>query len=105
MFIEKIDRDELLKPLQTVIGIVERKQPLPILSNVLIEKTGANLRFVATDLEIQITTQINDASQTGADAAITVGAKKLQDILRVLPDGSKVTLEILDSRLDRKSTR
>jgi len=99
MFIEKIERDVLLKPLQVVIGIVERKQPLPILSNVLIEKTGSCLRFVATDLEIQITTQLIDESQTGTDAAITVGAKKLQDILRVLPDQSKVTLEILDSRL------
>ena len=99
MFIEKIEKDILLKPLQTVIGIVERKQPLPILSNVLIEKSGTNLRFVATDLEIQITTQINDSSQTGDDAAITVGAKKLQDILRVLPDGSKVMLDIQDSRL------
>ncbi len=102
MFIEKIEKDVLLKPLQTVIGIVERKQPLPILSNVLIEKIGTNLRFVATDLEIQITTQINDISQTGADAAITVGAKKLQEILRVVPDGSKVTLEIMDSRLQVK---
>jgi DNA polymerase-3 subunit beta len=99
MFIEKIEKDVLLKPLQTVIGIVERKQPLPILSNVLIEKSGSNLRFVATDLEIQITTQVNDPNQTGSDEAITVGAKKLQDILRVIPDGSKVTLEIQDSRL------
>jgi len=102
MFIEKIEKDVLLKPLQTVIGIVERKQPLPILSNVLIEKTGTNLRFVATDLEIQITTQINNANQTGADAAITVAAKKLQEILRVLPEGSKVTLDIQDSRLQVK---
>ena len=102
MFIEKIEKDTLLKPLQTVIGIVERKQPLPILSNVLIEKSGDNLRFVATDLEIQISTQINDSNQTGSDAAITVGAKKLQEILRVVPDGSKVTLEILDSRLQIK---
>ena len=102
MFIEKIEKEFLLKPLQTVIGIVERKQPLPILSNVLIEKTGTTLRFVATDLEIQIATQINDVGQTGADAAITVGAKKLQEILRVVPDGSKVTLEILDNRLQIK---
>ena len=102
MFIEKIDKDVLLKPLQTVIGIVERKQPLPILSNVLIEKTGANLRFMATDLEIQITTHINDANQKGEDKAITVAAKKLQEILRVLPDGSKVTLDIQDSRLQVK---
>jgi len=103
MFIEKIDKDVLLKPLQTVIGIVERKQPLPILSNVLIEKIGTDLRFVATDLEIQITTHINDANQKGGDKAITVAAKKLQEILRVLPEESKVTLDILDNRLQVKS--
>jgi DNA polymerase-3 subunit beta len=102
MFIEKIEKDALLKPLQIIIGIVERKQPLPILSNVLIEKIGEQLRFVATDTEIQITTQINDSNQTRTDEAITVGAKKLQDILRVLPDGSKVSLDILDSRLQVK---
>ena len=54
MFIESIDRDELLKPLQTVVGIVERKQPLPILSNVLIEKDSTRIKFVATDMEIQV---------------------------------------------------
>ena len=58
MFIESIDRDELLKPLQTVVGIVERKQPLPILSNVLIEKDSTRIKFVATDMEIQITTNL-----------------------------------------------
>ena len=105
MFIKKIDKDVLLKPLQTVVGIVERKQPLPILSNVLIEKNGSTLRFVATDLEIQITTQINDISQTGPDAAVTVAAKKLQEILRVLPEESKVTLEIQDSRLQVKGNK
>lgn len=102
MFIEKIEKEILLKPLQTVIGIVERKQPLPILSNVLIEKIGETLRFVATDLEIQITTQISDVKQKGADAAITVGAKKLQEILRVLPDESKVSLDVQDSRIQVK---
>ena len=105
MFIKKIEKDVLLKPLQTVIGIIERKQPLPILSNVLIEKTGSTLRFVATDLEIQITTQINDTNQIGLDAAITVAAKKLQEILRVLPEESKVTLEIQDNRLQVKGDK
>jgi DNA polymerase-3 subunit beta len=105
MFIEKIEKDVLLKPLQTVIGIVERKQSLPILSNVLIEKTGTNLRFIATDLEIQISTEINDPSQTSADASITVAAKKLQDILRILPEESKVTMDILDSRLQVKASK
>ena len=102
MFIEKIEKDVLLKPLHIVTGIVERKQPLPILSNVLIEKTGSNLRFMATDLEIQITTQITDTEQTGPDAAITVAAKKLLDILKVVPDKSKVSLDIQDSRLQVK---
>ena len=99
MLIDKIDKAVLLKPLQTVIGIVERKQPLPILSNVLIEKTGASFRFVATDLEIQIATQFTDATQKAPDAAITVAAKKLQDILRVLPDECRITLDIKDNRL------
>lgn len=104
MFIEKIEKEILLKTLQMVIGIVERKQPLPILSNVLIEKTGAILQFVTTDLEIQITTQINNINQTGADASITVAAKKLQEILRVLPEG-KILLDIQDSRLQVKANK
>ena len=99
MFIEKISKEILLKPLQTVVGIVERKQPLPILSNVLIEKKGGSLRFLATDLEIQISTEIKDDSFTGEEQSITVAAKKLQEILRVLPDNSKITLDILDSKL------
>lgn len=102
MFIEKIEKDVLLKPLQIVTGIVERKQPLPILSNVLMEKNGSTLRFMATDMEIQITTQLIDTNQTGTDAAITVAAKKLLEILRVVPDKSNVTLDILDSRLQVK---
>lgn len=105
MFINKIEKDVLLKPLQTVVGVVERKQPLPILSNVLIEKSGAQLRFVSTDLEIQIATQINDPDQTGPDEAITVAAKKLQEILRVLPEKSRVSLNIQDSRLQVKSDK
>lgn len=105
MFIKKINKETLLKPLQTIIGIVERKQPLPILSNVLIEKKGAALLFTATDLEIQIATQISDDSQTGQDESITVAAKKLQEIFRVLPEGSKVSLEILENKLQVKADK
>lgn len=99
MFIEKIEKNVLLKPLQTVIGIVERKQSLPILSNVLIKKTASELNFVATDLEIQITSRFSDTGQSNSTDEITVAAKKLQDILRVFPDESKITLDIQDGRL------
>jgi len=104
MFIEKIDRDELLKPLQTVVGIVERKQPLPILSNVLIEKDSSQIRVVATDLEIQISTKqtLEMNSETGT---VTVSAKKLQEILRVLPENSRVSLDIQENKLLIKANK
>lgn len=104
MFIEKIDRDELLKPLQTVVGIVERKQPLPILSNVLIEKNANNIKFVATDLEIQIATQQNIELNT-EEGTVTVSAKKLQEILRVLPEKSKISLEIKENKILIKTNK
>ena len=98
MFIDKTEKETLLKPLQIVIGIVERKQTLPILSNVLIEKEPGKIRFTATDLEIQVTTTID--SKTGGKEAsnITVGGKKLQEILRVLPDQSKISIEAKENK-------
>ncbi len=103
MFIEKIEKETLLKPLQTVIGIVERKQTMPILSNVLIEKEIGRIRFTATDLEIQITTTIQTDTENHAYSAITAGGKKLQEILRILPDQSKVTIEVKDNKAQIKS--
>lgn len=98
MFIEKVDKETILKPLQVVIGIVERKQTLPILSNVLIENQNGKVRFTATDLEIQITTTVDIGSENGQSISITVGGKKLQEILRVLPDQSKVNIEIKENK-------
>ena len=98
MFIDKIDKEALLKPLQVTGGIIERKQPLPILSNVLIEKSGSRFRFTSTDLEVQISTLMG-SEQAPSEESVTVAAKKLQEILRVLPDDSKVSLDIQDSKL------
>jgi len=96
------ERDALLKPLATVTGIVERRHTLPILSNVLIKKDGESLTFTGTDLEIQIMCQQNEGF-SGGDFAITVGAKKISDILRALPDKVVVTLEETDGRLTVKA--
>lgn len=103
MFIDKIEKEALLKPLQTITGVVERKQPLPILSNILIEKDGTDFRFVATDLEIQISTHLTESNQSDEKESITVGAKKLQEILRVLPDESKISVNIQDNKLQIKT--
>jgi DNA polymerase-3 subunit beta len=104
MFIKKIDRDDLLKPLQTVVGIVERKQPLPILSNVLIKKNSSTIRFIATDLEIQITTQ-QEIELNEEEGTVTVSAKKLQEILRVLPEKCFVSLDLQENKLLIKANK
>ena len=91
-------RDTLLAPLQAVSGIVERRHTLPILSNVLLEKTGDVLTLLATDIEIQITSSTGGASGEGS-GAVTVGARKLQEILRSLPEAAEVSLTLDDRRL------
>jgi DNA polymerase-3 subunit beta len=98
MILIKTQRDRLLAPLQSVSGIVEKRHTLPILSNVLLEKKGDRLTFLATDIEIQITTSTTDAIGDG-DGAITVGARKLQDILRSLPESAEVSLILEEKRL------
>ena len=98
MVLIKTSRDTLLAPLQSVSGIVERRHTLPILSNVLLEKKGDRLTLLATDIEIQITTTTEGAGGEG-DGAITVGARKLQEILRSLSDSTEVSLVLEDKRL------
>ena len=98
MVLIKTQRDMLLAPLQSVSGIVEKRHTLPILSNVLLEKKADQLTLLATDIEIQITTTTSGATGDG-DGAITVGARKLQDILRSLPDSAEVTLNLEERRL------
>ena len=98
MLILQADRDSLLKPLQAVTGIVERRHTLPILSNVLLESRDGQTKLLATDLEIQINTA-GPESQAG-DFRITTNAKKFQDILRALPDSAIVSLDWADKPPD-----
>mgnify|MGYP003577773506 CR=1 FL=1 len=94
----QVDRDAHLKPLQAVTGIVEKRHTLPILSNVLLERKDGELKLVATDLEIQVSTRC-DAGKGSADQNLTVSARKLQDILRSLPEATEVTLDAQNNRL------
>jgi DNA polymerase-3 subunit beta len=100
----KAKRDEILEPLSAVSGIIERRHTLPILSNVLLDSAGEVLSFLATDIEIQITARTAVAID-GEARALTVGARKLLDILRALPDGAEVTLQQQDKRLVVKAGR
>lgn len=103
MVLIKTQRDTLLAPLQSVAGIVEKRHTLPILSNVLIEKNGDKLTLLATDIEIQITTSTHVSGE--GNGAMTVAARKLQDILRSLPEGAEVSLALEDKRLQVRAGR
>lgn len=104
MLFLKTSRDTLLAPLQAVSGIVEKRHTLPILSNVLLERKGELLTLLATDIEIQITTSRSPTSGE-TDGAITVSARKLQEILRSLPETAEVSLLLDDRRLQVKAGR
>ncbi len=97
MQLVKTHRDALLRPLQIVSGIVERRHTLPILANILIRKNGDDVSLLSTDIEVQISTHAAIGSGK-EEAATTVAARKLLDILRALPD-SEVTLSLSNKRM------
>ena len=97
MQLKQIPRDALLKPLSAVSGIVERRHTLPILANVLLEQKNGQLHVTATDLEMQITAVADLAGKDGA--ATTVGARKLQDLLRALPDSAQINVDASGSKM------
>jgi DNA polymerase-3 subunit beta len=96
-------RDVLLKPLQAVIGVVERRQTMPILSNVMLVVKGNELAVTATDLEVELVA----VAEVSADAEgeITVSGRKLLDICRALPDGVHVDLSASNEKLVVRSGR
>ncbi|MCZ2105362.1 MAG: DNA polymerase III subunit beta [Comamonadaceae bacterium] len=98
MIVLKTTQDKFLAVLQAVSGIVERRHTIPILANVLVQKTGNALQFTTSDQEIQIRTTAELGGDAG-DFATTVGARKLIDILKTLPADQTVSLETGPSRL------
>ena len=103
MQLKQIARDALLKPLQAVSGIVERRHTLPILANVLLEQKDGKLNVTATDLEMQITAVADLPGKDGQ--ATTVGARKLQDLLRALPDDASLNIDVTGSKMTVKAGR
>jgi DNA polymerase-3 subunit beta len=97
----KIERDVLLKPLNSVVGIVEKRLALPILSNLLLKANENKLSFTATDLEMQTSLNINTKIEN--DFEITISARKLFDITRALPEGSVLEFQINESRVNVKA--
>ena len=89
-----IDRDAFLKGLQMVQNIVEPRQTLPILANVLLEAAGDTVRLTATDLEVGA--RVSVPAKVGAKGAITVSARKLAEIVKELP-AAAVALKVSEN--------
>ncbi|NLP32625.1 MAG: DNA polymerase III subunit beta [Oligella ureolytica] len=94
----KASSEVLIKPLNTVIGIVERRSTMPILANILIKKDGNRVDFTATDLEVEISTTA-DIGVGDESALVTVSARKFLEVLRALPSGGIVDITLEDGRL------
>jgi DNA polymerase-3 subunit beta len=99
----KFQRDTIAKPLAQVTGFVEKKQTMPILSNVYIKKSGDTVTIIANDMEIQATLSVIGGVD-GDDFVITLPGKKFQDILKAMPDG-EITLEINENKVIVKAGR
>lgn len=99
-----ISREALLKPLQLVSGVVERRQTLPVLSNVLLVLNNDELSLTGTDLEVELVgrTRVDTAHTHGA---VTVPARKLLDICKALSDDAMVEVSLDEKKLLVKSGR
>lgn len=96
-------REALLKPLQAVIGVVERRQTMPILANVLLVAKNGEVAVTATDLEVELVA----VAEVSVDAPgeVTVPGRKLLDICRALPEDAEISISQSGEKLSVKSGR
>ena len=99
-----ISREALLKPLNLVAGVVERRQTLPILANVLLVLEGDRLSLTGTDLEVELVGRVLLPS-AGDSGEVTVPARKLVDICKSLPESSNIEFSVKEGKVTVKSGR
>lgn len=97
----KINREKLIDPLRNIVGVSEKKQTMPILGNVLITSRSGKLRLVASDLEVEVSTDIDFDSVDEINT--TLPSRKFLDILKSLSGSEEVTIEIEDTKATIKS--
>ncbi|MBT0586705.1 DNA polymerase III subunit beta [Alteromonas oceanisediminis] len=100
----KISREKFLQPLQLVVGAVERRHTLPILSNVLIKVSEDALWLTGTDLEVELISSVSLEGEC-TEGETTVPAKKLLDIVRGLNDGNDIVFEVEGNKAIIRSGR
>lgn len=100
-----IQRETLLKPINAVIGVVERRQTLPILANIYLSIEGQELKMIATDLEVELQSRITLDQAVAAPIKLTIPGRKLADICRSLPEQADIELIYEQDKLLLRSGR
>jgi DNA polymerase III subunit beta len=98
-----INRKELLPLLQTVNGVIERRQPLPILVNFLLSITDKEIRLVGSDMEVELISSIEQKNKENTE--ITLPARKLLDICKALPENAELKIKINGDKAQVKSAK
>ena len=91
-----IQRETFLQPLSQDVGVVERRQTLPVLANFLLVARDGTLSVTGTDMEVELVGSVT--TEISTEGEITVPARKLVDIVRALPDGSAITFSVSDEK-------
>lgn len=91
-----IQRETFLQPLSQVVGVVERRQTLPVLANFLLVARAGSVSVTGTDMEVELVGSVD--AEVDQEGEITVPARKLVDIVRALPDGSGITFSVSDEK-------
>jgi DNA polymerase-3 subunit beta len=91
-----ISREVLLQPLSQVIGVVERRQTLPVLANFMLVARNSRLTVTGTDMEVELISSV--AADVAQEGEVTVPARKMLDIVKALPDGAKIAFSAGDDK-------
>jgi DNA polymerase-3 subunit beta len=92
-----IQQDALLQPISQVVGVVERRQTLPVLANFLVSAQGNRLAVTGTDMEVELIAAVD--ADISLEGEVTVPARKLVDIVRKLPEGVNITASLEGDKL------
>src|SRR5262245_24563455 len=99
------NRDTLLRALQLVTGVVERRQTLPVLSNLHVAASADGIAVTGTDLEVELVARLSGGVDVANPGQATIPARKLTDIWRSLPEDSTVTVDVEKDRAIVRSGR
>lgn len=99
----EINRENLVFALQKIIGVIERRQTLPVLSNVLIQLSGKTMTLTGTDLEVQLIVKTELLSES--EGEITIPARKLLDICKLLPEQSQIVFDQIENKIKLSAGR